>query len=49
MTRIDRKTQYFWEYYSIYPCIIKEQRSNQEESTQKQQKGSQNKVNDGLC
>jgi hypothetical protein len=32
MTSIDRKTQDFGDYYYIYLCIIKEQRSDQEES-----------------
>jgi len=49
MMSIDRKTRDFGDYYSIYLCIIKEQRSDQEESKWKRQKGSQNNVNDGLC
>jgi len=49
MTSIDRKAWVFRDYYYIYLCIIKEQRSDQEESKWKRQKGSQNKVNDGLC
>jgi hypothetical protein len=48
MTSIDRKTRDFGDYYYIYLCIIKEQHTNQEESKGKQQKGSQNDVNDGL-
>jgi hypothetical protein len=48
MTSIDRKTRDFGDYYYIYLCIIKEQRSDQEESKCKRQKGSQNNVNDGL-
>jgi hypothetical protein len=46
---IDRKTLDFGEYYYIYLCIIKEQRSDQEESKGKRQKGSQNNMNDELC
>jgi len=42
-------TQDFGDYYYIYLCMIKEQRSDQEESKQKREKGSQNNVNDGLC
>jgi hypothetical protein len=49
MTSIDRKTRDLGDYYYIYLCIIKEQRSDQEESKRKRQKGCQNKVNDGLC
>jgi hypothetical protein len=48
MTSIDWKTRDFVDYYYIYLCIIKEQRSDQEESKWKCQKGSQNNVNDGL-
>jgi len=33
MTSIDRKIRDFGDYYSIYLGIIKEQRSDQEEST----------------
>ena len=32
MTSIDRKAWVFRDYYYIYLCIIKEQRSDQEES-----------------
>jgi hypothetical protein len=32
MTSIDRKTRDFGDYYYIYLCIIKEQRSDREES-----------------
>jgi len=46
MMSIDRKTRDFGDYY-IYLCIVKEQRSDQEESKWKRQKGSQNNVNDG--
>jgi len=49
MTSIDRKTWDFGDSYYIYLSIIKEQRSDQEESEWKRQKGSQNNVNDGLC
>jgi len=49
MTIIDRKTRDFGDYYYIYLCIIKEQRSDQEESKWKHQKDSQNNVYDGLC
>ena len=42
-------TRDFGDYYYIYLCNIKEQRSVQEESKQQRQKGSQNNVNDGLC
>jgi len=49
MKSSDRKTRDFGVYYSIYLCIIKAQRSDQEESKWKHQKGSQNNVNDGLC
>jgi len=45
---IDRKTGDFEDYYYIYPCIIKEQRSDQEESKRKRQEGSQNNVHDAL-
>jgi len=48
MTSIDWKTRDFGNYYYIYPCIIKEQRSDQEESKWKHQKGSQHNENDGL-
>jgi len=49
MTSSDRKTRDFGDYYYIYLSIIKAQRSDQEESKWKCQKGSQNNVNDGLC
>jgi len=49
MTSSDRKTQDSGDYYYIYLSIIKAQRSDQEESEWKRQKGSQNNVNDGLC
>jgi len=48
MTSVDRKTWDVGDYYYIYICIINEQRSDQEESKWKHQKGSQNNVNDGL-
>jgi hypothetical protein len=48
MTNIDRKTRDFGDYYYLYLSIIKEQRSDQEESKWKRQKGSQNNVNDRL-
>jgi hypothetical protein len=48
MMSIDQKTRDFGDYYYIYLCIIKEQRSDQEESKWKRQKGGQNHVNDGL-
>jgi len=49
MMSSDRKTRDFADYYYIYLSIVKAQRSDQEESEWKHQKGSQNNVNDGLC
>jgi len=49
ITSIGRKTRGFGDFYYIYLCIIKEQRSDQEESKTKCQKGCQNNVNDGWC
>jgi len=49
MTSIDQKTRDLGDYYYVYQCSIIEQRSEQEESERKCQKGSQNNVNDGLC
>jgi len=49
VTSIERKTRDFGDYYYIYLCIIKEQRSDQEESKYNPQKGSKDDVNDRLC
>jgi hypothetical protein len=48
MMSIDWKTWDFGDNYYVYLCIIKEQRSDQEESKWKCLKGSQNNVNDEL-
>jgi hypothetical protein len=49
MTTIEGRTQDFGDYYYIYLCIVKKQRSEGEQCKSKRKKGSQNNVNDGLC